>query len=306
MLMDIVTSVIVAYVTALSFFSALRLPKVARCLAWLVCSAIVALSPCLIPVTSSVQRMAGALVAIALLAKLYDAFRAADLHCQKGLRSYMTWLPNGFWLVAREVPPPEPRRRDWNRLPRVIVLAAGSVSILVLVFVYDWATCPFALEHGVKVAVTFSTVVSLTELGAIAYRLLGGVALDFMASPAAAPTPAEFWRRWNRPAQQFLQEYAFRPSGGLHHPIRAILVTFAVSAVVHEYVFGIATGLFQGWQALFFLSQGVAATLTFRSRPTGCGRTLGTLLTLIFNLATAVLFFKSVNMIVPFYSPRPE
>jgi D-alanyl-lipoteichoic acid acyltransferase DltB (MBOAT superfamily) len=125
-----------------------------------------------------------------------------------------------------------------------------------------------------------------------------------MASPAAASTPAEFWRRWNRPAQQFLQEYAFRPAGGKHRPIYAIFVTFAVSAVVHEYVFGIATGMFQGWQALFFLSQGVATTLTFRSRPTGWGRALGTFLTILFNLAAAYLFFKSVDMIIPFYSLR--
>jgi D-alanyl-lipoteichoic acid acyltransferase DltB (MBOAT superfamily) len=127
-----------------------------------------------------------------------------------------------------------------------------------------------------------------------------------MASPAAAPTPAEFWRRWNRSAQQFLQEYAFRPAGALRCPIRAIFVTFAASAVLHEYVFGIAIGQFQGWQALFFLSQGVAARLTFRSRPTGWGRVLGTFLTLIFNLAAAALFFQSVNAILPFYSPRPE
>jgi D-alanyl-lipoteichoic acid acyltransferase DltB (MBOAT superfamily) len=125
-----------------------------------------------------------------------------------------------------------------------------------------------------------------------------------MASPAGAATPAEFWRRWNRPAQQFFQEYAFRPAGGTHRPIRAIFVTFAMSAAVHEYVFGIATGLFQGWQALFFLCQGVAATLTFRLRPTGWGRALGTFLTILFNLAAAFFFVKSVNMIIPFYSPR--
>ena len=56
-------------------------------------------------------------------------------------------------------------------------------------------------------------------MGAAAYRLLGGVALDPMLSPATALTPAEFWRRWNRPAQQFLETYAFRPAGGLHHPV---------------------------------------------------------------------------------------
>ena len=214
--MEIAASATVAYVAAISFFPASVCPASARCLAWLTCSTIVALSPCLIPVTSSVQRMAGTLVAVALMAKLYDVLRAADLHCQKGLRSYMTWLPNCFWLVAQKVPPFQPRHHDWSRLPRAIVLAAGSLAILVLVFGHDWATCPFALEHGVKAAVTFCAVVSLAGLGAVAYRLLGGDALDPMASPAGAATPAEFWRRWNRPAQQFFQEYAFRPAGGTH------------------------------------------------------------------------------------------
>jgi len=306
MLMDVAVTIIVAHVAAISYFAVLPLPSVARSLAWLVCSVTIALSPCLIPVTSSVPRMAAALVAIALLAKLYDVFRTADLHRQRGLRSYLAWLPNWFWLVARKAPPSRPRRRDWESLPRAIALTAGSLTILVLVFARDWATRPFALEHGVKVAVTYYAVVSLAGLGAIAYRMLGGVALDPMSSPAAAPTPAEFWRRWNRPAQQFLQEYAFRPAGGLHRPIRAILATFAVSAVLHEYLFGIATGRIQGWQALFFLSQGVAATLTFRLRPTGWGRPFGTCLTLIFNLAASLLFFKSVNAVLPFYSPRPE
>jgi hypothetical protein len=109
------------------------------------------------------------------------------------------------------------------------------------VFACDWSDTPFASEHSVKVIATFSTVVSFARMGAAAYRLSGGAALDPMLAPAGASTPAEFWRRWNRPAQQFLETYAFRPAGG-------------------------------------------------------------PLLTVSFNLATSVLFFQSVNSVLPFCS----
>ena len=160
------------------------------------------------------------------------------------------------------------------------------------------------MEHSVKVIATYATVVSFAQTGAIVYRLSGGVALDPTLSPAGAPTPAEFWRRWNRPAQQLLETYAFRPAGGLHHPVRATLFTFAISAVVHEYVFGIAAWRIQGWQAAFFLVQGVAAAASIRLRPVGWWLVLGQFLTIAFNLATSVLFFQSVNSVLPFYSPR--
>ncbi len=302
--MDLASTILIALVSAISFFPALRLPGVARTLAWLVCSTVVALSPGLILVTSSLQRWLSALLAVTLLVKVYNAFRTADYFRQRGFWYHITWLLNVFWLVVRKVPPSIPRRRDWERLPRAIVLAAASLALIDLVFARDWATSPFVLEHCVKVVVTFEAVTSVLGLVVVVFRMLGGVALDFTASAATAPTPAEFWRRWNLPAQQFYEEYIFRAAGGLHRPIPAILATFAASAVVHEYVFGIAAGRFQGWQAIFFLSQGVAAMLTFRLRPTGWRRRLGTLLTLIFNLATAALFFQSVNAVLPFYSPR--
>ena len=47
---------------------------------------------------------------------------------------------------------------------------------------------------------------------------------------AAAPTPADFWRRWNRPAAQWFHEHVFLRAGGIRFPLRATLATFAVSA----------------------------------------------------------------------------
>jgi hypothetical protein len=303
--MDLAAAVTVAYAAALLFFPALRLRGiVARALACFAATAAVVLSPCLVPLHSSVERLCASLVAVGLMTKLYDLFQSTDTRHERGLRWYAFWLLNFFWLVKRRAPPAWPRGRDWRRLLLLLLEFGCGLAIAVLVFRRDWAGLPLALEHIVKVTVTYWVVVSCTSLAAVAYRLCGAAALDPFASPISAATPTEFWRRWNRPAQQFFEEYAFRPAGGLRRPHRATLVTFAVSAIVHEYVFDIAAGRFQGWQAAFFLTHGAAAALTFHCRPRGAWRALGVILTLVFSFLAAWLFFQSVNALLPFYSPR--
>jgi hypothetical protein len=84
--------------------------------------------------------------------------------------------------------------------------------------------------------------------------------------------------------------------------VRATLVTFAVSALVHEYVFGVLLGHVQGYQTLFFLLQGLGVAATIRIRPAGWRVCFGIGATWIFNLATSLLFFASVNGMFPFYS----
>jgi hypothetical protein len=74
-----------------------------------------------------------------------------------------------------------------------------------------------------------------------------------------------------------------------------------LSGLVHEYVFGIASGRVQGWQLLFFLLQGLAVVVTRRIRPRGRITLLWVVGTWVFNLASSVLFFLSVNQVLPFY-----
>ena len=80
-----------------------------------------------------------------------------------------------------------------------------------------------------------------------------------------------------------------------------MLVVFAASAAIHEYLFAVALGRVEGYQSAFFLAQGVAAALTMRLRPRGPAAAVGIAATLAFNLATSVLFFASVDGMVPFY-----
>jgi hypothetical protein len=255
----------------------------------------------LIPLNAAPLRFLASLFAITLLVKLYDLHREAPLDL--GLGSYLAYLPNGFWLVLRREPSRPPMPLDLRRLGRRAPAALASVLLCVILYRVDWSTVWFPLEHVLKVSAVASAVVLLTNAAAAAYRLTGGVALDFMNHPLVAPTPAAFWRRWNVPAQQFLNEYTFQPAGGPRRPVRATLVTFAVSGLVHEYVFGIAAGRVQGWQLVFFMLQGVAVVATLRIRPRGRSTLLWVAGTWGFNLASSALFFLSVNQVLPFYRP---
>jgi hypothetical protein len=294
----------VAFAAALAFYPARRLGGRGRTWAWLACSAVVALSPCLVPLCAKPVRFVASLTAITMLVKLYDVYMECPLAQHTSLQSYLAYLPNGFWLVLRK----EPSRVPWTRdLRRLTCVTAAFLSTLLLsagLWQQDWSAVPFAIEHALKVSSVILTVVLLGNALAVAYRLLGGRALDPMINPIAARTPADFWRRWNRPAQHFLSEYIFMPAGGLRRPVRATLVTFGVSGLIHEYVLGIAAGRVQGWQILFFAVQGCAVVATAHARPTGRTQSLWIAATVVFNLATSVLFFQSVDAVLPFYWPR--
>jgi hypothetical protein len=295
----------VAFGAALGFYPFRRPQSRCRTIAWIASSAVAALSPCLIALDSKPLRFVASLIAITVLVKLYDVYREPRLAQRRSVHFYLANLLNGYWLVLRDEPRPVPVSRDLKHLVWAVPATSLSILLGVILWQQDWSSVPFAIEHALKSAVVVVAVVLGGNALARVYRLLGGAALDPMSNPIAAATPAEFWRRWNRPAQQFLMHYVFTPAGGVRRAVRATLATFGVSGLVHEYVFGIAAGRIQGYQLLFFVLQGCAVVATMRTRPLG---RLSSLLwvagTLVFNLSTSVLFFRSVDAVIPFYWPR--
>jgi hypothetical protein len=105
-----------------------------------------------------------------------------------------------------------------------------------------------------------------------------------MDAPYLASSPAEFWRRYNRPVHQFFGDDVYRPVGGVRNPVLGVLAVFAASAVIHEYVFLPAIGCIQGYQTAFFLVQGLGVLATRKARP---GGVLPILATLVFHLAAS-------------------
>lgn len=270
-------------------------------LAWLLCSLVIILSPCCIPSDARALRFVDCVAVITLLLKVYDAYREPTLAAGMDAAKWVAYLPNWFWFVLKRVPRARPATSDWRRVALTAPLMIAAVALADGLLRLNWTGVPFAIEHAAKVLALATAVILIGQTFAALYRQLLGPALDPFDHPYVSRTPADFWRRWNRSFRGFFDEHVFRPSGGARHPVRATLAVFAVSGLMHEYVFDVAIGRVQGWQMLFFMLQGIAAAATLRIRPTRWAASLWRAGTLLFNLATSAIFCRSVDGVIAFY-----
>lgn len=292
----------VVFAAGLLAFPLLRTPRRVRAAALTLLAVAVFLAPLLVP--RPPLRLIVSLAAILVAVKLYDLHHSADAGLSISLRTFLGYLPNDCLLVLRSAATgtSPSKRDDAARLRWLIPLTLGSLLLIAILFRADWSNIPWSVEHAAKAAAIGLLIRFGPNLGASARRLAGIPAQDFSGGFFGAATPAEFWRRWNQPAGRFLREYVYAPAGGNRRPGAALMVTFALNGLVHEYVFGIAAGRVLGWSLLFFMIQGAATAATHRLRLKGWKRAVGVALTLAFTLASSVLVFVCVNAAVPFYS----
>ncbi|HWE38254.1 MAG TPA: MBOAT family O-acyltransferase [Isosphaeraceae bacterium] len=287
-------------------FPALRLGRRTRGGILLVLGTLVLAAPLLIPEGRRPRRLIGSILAITLAVKLYDLLVGARRGRRPNVREFLAFLPNVFGLVERRLDDlPRPgRARDLRTFARGAVGVVAGGTAFAATFAIDWGHRPFVVEHAAKVLTSFAVLVPLGVAGSAGWRLIGGRGLDLMRNPFAARTPADFWRRYNRPVNHFFLEDLFKPFGGVRSPVKATLLVFAASAVVHEYVFAVPIGRVEGVQSAFFLLQGIAVLATARLRPRGRWAAVAIAGTLTFNVLTSMLFFKSLGEVVPFYARR--
>ncbi len=301
---------ILAVATALAvsclFYPALGWPSSRRLVVLAVVSTAVLLTPLLVPPDRLFPRLLAGVLAVALAAKLFDLHLGAGRGFRPGFRATFAYLINLTSVVQRKLAN-EPRPKGRENLRRLLTMALAAVPgglLLASCYLVEWRAVPFAVEHSAKVLAFFLLLVPAGAAGAATWRLLGGSAREPMDNPFASVSPADFWKRYNRSAQQFFYEDVFKPLGGRRRPIRGTLATFGVSALLHEFLFDITTMRIQGYQIAFFLVQGVAVALTLQARPKGWIRVIAIGATLSFNLATGTLFFASIDEILPFYERR--
>lgn len=275
-----------------------------RLFLWWIAFLVVAIAPCLVPPTALAHRFVAALFSTAVGAKLYDLLHQPAQAKELSSASHASYLINWFWTVLAIVPPAVPPARDLIQLAATVPAAIIAIAATTYVFHSDYSQTPFIVEHCLKVAAGALTLIPLTNGLASLWRLAGGKALNPMGNLVTPSTPAEFWRRWNRPAQQFFEYYTFRRMVGLRHPTLGILTAFTISGLGHEYLFAMTIGEVQGWQVLYFVLNGFAVAATFRLRPRGTLVPLCVAATIAFNLLASILFCQSLNAIFPFYAPR--
>lgn len=284
-------------------YPAMQWRRAVRTSAFAIALAAVLATPFMIRLDTPVTRGIVALAAVYIAVKWYDLFAGAT-PARPRAREFVAYLLNPLWHVRRSPVRSPARREDASALMFRLAAAVATVALLIVVFRADWGRHPFIMEHAAKALAITLTMTALGNTWASIWRLGGGTSHDGMAHPVLAVTPADFWRRWNVPVQQFFHVHVFTPAGGRARLIRATLATFAVSAVIHEYLFSTIAGRFQGYQLAFFMINGLASVATLRLRPRGWRAVLGWVGTLTFLIATSVLFFASIAEIFPFYAER--
>ena len=294
-------AMVFAFISAAVFHTALRADRRRRLVVLGALHLPLAFSTTLVWSEGPVLRFVAALHAAMLMVKLYDLHVGAAYGSVPSLGRTLLFLMDGFRFVERRVGP----EADRHIQPRHLLQAAASLGVAAIALWYvsriDWRDHPFLLEHTAKVLPLCFAMFSALALAIALCRLAGARILDFSHNPWIARTPAEFWRRYNLVLGQFFHEDVFRTAGGRRAPVRATLVTFAVSGVLHEALFTLAIGRIQGYQLAFFLLQGAAVAATLRLRPRGWKGVIGVAMTLSFNVVSSVLFFASAHALLPVY-----
>jgi hypothetical protein len=203
-----------------------------------------------------------------------------------------------------------PDRRAWRT--ELVRIANGAA-----VFALGWlCLClaqqstllrtSFWLDHSVKLVVWVVSLESAAQALVGVERVLGYDTAPPINRTFISRTPAEFWTRWNQRVYGWLYVNAFLASGGNRAPVRGIVATFFVSAVLHEVMFDIATSRVDGYQATFFLMQ-IPAVLASRPlerwarRGSPAGVLFAHAATVAWMGASSIFFFYGIERIFPFY-----
>ncbi|MCP4363691.1 MAG: hypothetical protein GY800_00075 [Planctomycetes bacterium] len=99
------------------------------------------------------------------------------------------------------------------------------------------------------------------------YRLLGYEVAEFFKAPLYAMSPFEFWRRWNKPMQEWLVYNVFRVFGrvsGRKRFATGVFLSFVASGLLHEYAVSLASCTINGFMLTYFMIQSFACLLSIR------------------------------------------
>ncbi len=300
-------SMLISVGATVCFYFVLRLPCTAKRAQRLLLPLLFLLAiaaPFLVPdELRNVSRFMPALFAVMMAFKMWDLQVGASRRELPDPRQFFAYLANislNVWRRRGAERQPT-MRRNWRDLLLASANILGSYSALSLLHRFDWLGMPFLFAHALVAICLLWLAVGMFDLTVAVTRLCGGYCVAANDRPYLACTPAQFWRRYNRIAGQFLHENVFKPANGRRHPVRATMLVFFISGLFHEYLFWLAIGRSAGLQMAFFLLQGAAVAATLRVKPSGSSAIGWWLLTWSFLLLSSVVFFASFVQMVPVY-----
>jgi len=282
-----------------------HLPRSPRALILFAVGLAILLMPLLLPESMFLLRAGTAIFSLMFPLKLFDLHLRGERWRNLTFKRYLFYIVQQVKFVERQLG----KDPEFSTGANLLLLARGILEIGAGLALLHWAhsaslgEISFWLEHTVIVIGIYLVLFdgSLFTMGAV-WRLTGYPFGHVCIHPIVARSPADFWRRYNRPTGQFFYENVFKPLGGLRHPLRGIFLVFFINGLVHEYIVWIGTGVNNGYMMLFFMVQAVGVALTFRARPKGWKAVVSWALTVLFILGSTVFFLVSFDGALPIYS----
>lgn len=166
----------------------------------------------------------------------------------------------------------------------------------------------FVIDHTFKLAMFVVSIQALASAIHATEQLAGFQTEPLVRRILASRSVADFWCRINTRVHKWFLDNVFNRVNGFRHPIRGICLSFLISGLFHEAMFGIATSRIDGYQLIFFLLQipGILlskAIARFANSTGHAKKVLGRAFTALWLGTTSVFFFVGVDRVFPtFYA----
>jgi hypothetical protein len=308
LILTVATAFIGGYLLSCLFFLVRRMDYLHRFLLLLLITLLTLACPLLIPQQYPVVRCLIATTLVFFVIKSWDVHLSPASYRDMPPHKYVVFLMNHCLLTFRGFD----RSRTHHPLRyRIRFLVVKTIRmflasmVLFGVFKFRWADYSFWPEHMVKAACSFMWVVSAFEWYGAIWRAAGSKTVSYASRLPAVYSPAGFWRHCHRPVHQWFFEDVYGRLNRYMPPSPAVLLTFLVSGLLHEYIIAVSIGHFTGYMLVFFMLQGLATLLTWQLKLSGAARLAGVLVTCAFLAASSVFFFVAVNEGISFYANHP-
>ena len=276
--------------------------------------AMVLLTPVVIAGQHVMLRALACLLAIDLFFKIadYAGQRSTLADADKGFSSYARFLIP-FPVLQVRFEERATRRQfefSWWRIT-VIGIAGFVFCVLVLLRLADLPLlrASFLFDHTVKFVLFAVAIEFLSRMLQGIERMAGYDTKPLVDNAFLSQTVGEFWLRYNTRVHAWFEHNVFRPLNARRSPRRAVLVTFFVSAVLHELGFAIATSRWDGYQFAFFMVQAPAVLLWRAAQNVITSTAVSAIVlrtaTIVWMWATSMLFFHGVNRVFPIFYSEP-
>lgn len=202
-------------------------------------------------------------------------------------------------------------RRGSCDISRLLVALCAALVLVFCISAVLWSSdsqrirSSFLLDHTLKFVLFTAAIESLSRMLHGLEQAAGFDTPPLIDSAFRSRTVGEFWYRYNTRVHSWFDRNVFLPAGGRRSPVRAVFLTFFISAILHEVGFAIATSRLDGYQFAFFLLQApavvVGRAIQQKTKAGPAARVALQVSTILWMWATSMLFFHGVNRVFPFF-----